>query len=147
MIERLRDDLKTAMKSRDERTVRVLRMVLSDLHNREIASGEELTEEQIVGALRTAVKQRKDAAEQFAEGGAQDRADEELAEVEVIQDYLPQLLEGDELIAAVDEAIAEAGATSPSDMGKVMGLLMKQHQGRIDGKEANVLVRERLAAD
>ena len=146
MIERLRSDLKTAMKSRDERTVRVLRMVLADLQNREIAAREELSEEEVLGALRTAVKQRKDAAEQFAAGGRQDRADEELAETEVIKAYLPSFLEGDELIEAIDEAIAEAGATSPADMGKVMGQLMSRHQGRIDGKAANALVRERLAA-
>ena len=98
------------------------------------------------GALRTAVKQRKDAAEQFAEGGRQDRADEELAEIEVIEAYLPSFLEGEELVAAVEEAIAETGAAAPSDMGKVMGQLMSRHQGRIDGKAANALVRERLAA-
>ncbi len=146
MIERLKEDLRAAMKRRDELSVRVLRMVLADLHNREIAAKDELSEEQVVGALRTAVKQRQDAAEQFAEGGRQDRADAELAEIEVITAYLPQQLEGAELAAAVDEAIAASGATSPADMGKVMGRLMSQHQGRIDGKAANALVRERLAA-
>ena len=145
MIERLRTDLKAAMKSRDEITLRVLRMVIADLHNRKIASGEDLAEEQVIAALRTAVKQRQDAAEQFAGGGRQDRADAELAEIEVIKQYLPNLLEGDELSAAVDEAIAESGATSLSDMGQVMGALMGRHQGRIDGKAANALVRERLA--
>jgi uncharacterized protein YqeY len=144
MIQRLKDDVRAAMKRRDELSVRVLRMVLADLHNREIAAKGELTEEQVVAALRTAVKQRQDAAEQYAEGGRQDRADAELAEIEVIAAYLPQLLEGDELAAAVDEAIASSGAASPSDMGKVMGQLMGKYQGRIDGKAANALVRERL---
>jgi len=146
MIERLRSDLKTAMKSRDERTLRVLRMVLADLHNREIAARADLSEEQVLGALRTAVKQRNDAAEQFAAGGRQDRADEELAEAEIVKAYLPSFLEGEELIGAIDEAIADAGATSPADMGKVMGQLMSRHQGRIDGKAANALVRDRLVA-
>lgn len=145
MIERLRSDLNTAMKGRDEITVRVLRMLISDLHNRKLAARKDLSEEQVIAALRTAVKQRQEAAEQFAEGGRQDRADAELAEIEVVRVYLPNLLEGDELSAAIDEVIADTGASSPADMGKVMGQLMSRHQGRIDGKVANALVRERLA--
>ncbi len=145
MIERLRSDLFAAMKGCDEITVRVLRMVISDLHNRKIAARKDLSEEQVIAALRTAMKQRQEAAEQFAAGGRQDRADAELAEIEVVKEYLPNLLEGDELSAAVDEVIADTGALSLSDMGKVMGQLMSRHQGRIDGKVANALVRERLA--
>jgi len=146
MLEQLKNDLKDAMKARDKIKVGVLRMLLADLHNRKIAGGQDLTDEQVVAALRTAVKQRQDAAEQFAAGGAQQRADAELAEIEVVEAYLPSLLGGDELAAAVDEAIAASGAASPADMGKVMGQLMKGYQGRVDGKAANALVRERLAA-
>lgn len=145
MLERLKSDLIAAMKARDELTVRVLRMVVSDLHNRKIEARKDLSEEQVIGALRTAVKQRREAAEQFAKGGRQDRADAELAEIEVVKEYLPNLLEGDELRAAVDDVIADTGALSPSDMGKVMGQLMSRYQGRIDGKAASALVRERLA--
>lgn len=134
-----------AMKRRDEVTVRVLRMVLADVHNREIAARSELTDEQVIAALRTAVKQRQEAASQFADGGRQDRADAELAEIEVISPYLPTLLGGEALASAVDEAVAACAAASPSDMGKVMGYLMSRNEGRIDGKAANALVRERLA--
>lgn len=144
MIKRLRSDLNTAMKRREKTTVNVLRMVLSDLHNRKIAAGRDLEEEQIIAALRTAVKQRREAAELFAEGGRQDRSEAELAEIEVIKAYLPKLLEGDELSAAVDEVIANTGASLPSDTGKVMGQLMSRYQGRVDGKAANALVRQRL---
>ena len=91
------------------------------------------------------MKQRREAAEQFSQGGRQDRAEAELGEIEVIKAYLPKLLEGDELSAAVDEAIANTGASLPSDMGKVMGQLMSRYQGRVDGKLANALVRQRLA--
>lgn len=145
MLKRLKSDLIAAMKARDELTVRVLRMVVSDLHNRKIEARKDLSEEQVIGALRTAVKQRREAAEQFAKGGRQDRADAELAEIEVVKEYLPNLLQGDELRAAVDDVIAGTGALSPSDMGKVMGQLMSRYQGRIDGKAASALVRERLA--
>ena len=145
MIEQLKSDLKDAMKARDAGKLSVLRLLLADLHNRKIAARSDLTDEQVVAALRTAVKQRQDAATQYAAGGRQDRADAELAEIEVIDAYLPRLLDGDELAAAVEAAIAASGAASPADMGKVMGQLMSRYQGRIDGKAANVLVRERLA--
>jgi hypothetical protein len=146
MLERLRTDLNAAVKGRDATKVSVLRMLLADLHNRKIAARAELSEEQVVAALRTAVKQRQEAAEQFAAGGREDRAAAERAEIEVIEAYLPSLLEGEELKAAVDSVIDKTGATSPADMGKVMGALMSEYQGRIDGKAANALVRERLGA-
>lgn len=147
MIERIKNDLKQAMKGRDEITVRVLRMVLSDLHNRKIASGKDLEEAEVTAALRTAVKQRQDAAQQYADGGRQDRADAELAEIDVISPYLPATLDEDELAAAVADAIATTGASSSSDMGKVMGRLMSRYEGRIDGKAANALVRRQLASE
>ena len=146
LLKRLRTDLKAAVKSRDATKVSVLRMLLADLHNRKIAARAELNEEQVVAALRTAVKQRQEAAEQFAAGGREDRAAAERAEIEVIEAYLPSLLEGEELQEAVDSVIDKTGASSPADMGKVMGALMSEYQGRIDGKAANALVRERLGA-
>jgi uncharacterized protein YqeY len=146
MLQRLRTDLNAAVKSRDATKVSVLRMLLADLHNRKIAARAELNDEQVVAALRTAVKQRQEAAEQFAAGGREDRAAAERAEIEVIEAYLPSLLEGEELKAAVDSVIDKTGASSPADMGKVMGALMSEYQGRIDGKAANALVRERLGA-
>jgi uncharacterized protein YqeY len=147
MLERLRTDLNAAVKGRDATKVSVLRMLLADLHNRKIAARAELSEEQVVAALRTAVKQRQEAAEQFAAGGREDRAAAERAEIEVIEAYLPSLLGGEELQAAVDSVIDRTGASSPADMGKVMGALMSEYQGRIDGKAANALVRERLEAN
>jgi len=146
LLKRLRTDLNAAVKSRDATKVSVLRMLLADLHNRKIAARAELNDEQVVAALRTAVKQRQEAAEQFAAGGREDRAAAERAEIEVIEAYLPSLLEGEELQEAVDSVIDKTGASSPADMGKVMGALMSEYQGRIDGKAANALVRERLGA-
>jgi uncharacterized protein YqeY len=144
MLDRLRDDLKTAMKKRDEVTVRVLRMVLADIHNREIAAGAELEEAEILVALRKAVKLRSEAAEQFEAGGREEMAAAERAEIEVLEAYLPQMLSDEELVTAVDEVIADVGATSMADMGKVMGALMERHQGRIDGRAANEVVRSKL---
>lgn len=147
MIDRIKQDLNAAMKRRDGVAVRVLRMVLADLHNRKIASGRELNEADVTAALRTAVKQRREAADQYVAGGRQDRADAELAEIDVISPYLPEPIEGEELVAAITDAIAATGASSSSDMGKVMGHLMSRYEGRIDGKAANALVRDQLASD
>ena len=144
MLKRLRNDLTTAMKARDARTVSVLRMVLAEVHNREIAKRGELSDDEIVEALQRGVKQRQEAAEQFAKGGRQDRADAECAEIEVLRGYLPEQLDGDELAAAVDQVIDDIGAASPADMGRVMGELMSRHKGRLDGKAANAVVRDRL---
>ena len=144
MLDRLRDDLKTAMKSRDEVTVRVLRMVLADIHNREIAAGGDLDEAEILEALRKAVKLRKEAADQFETGGREEMAAGERAEVEILEAYLPTMLAGEDLDAAVDEVIADLEATSMADMGKVMGALMERHRGRIDGRVANEAVRAKL---
>jgi uncharacterized protein YqeY len=145
MLETLRDDLKAAMKRRDEVTVRVLRMVLADIHNREIAVGGDLEDDQILEALRKGVKLRREAAEQFAAGGREERAADENAEIEVLEAYLPQMLSGAEVIAAVDEVVADLGATSMAEMGNVMGALMERHRGRIDGRAASEAVKERLS--
>lgn len=145
MLERLRDDLRAAMKRRDEVTVRVLRMVLADVHNREIAAGEELEDAGILEALRKAVKLRQEAAEQFAAGGREERAADERAEIKVLEVYLPRMLSGDELKAAVEEVVGELGATSMADMGSVMGALMERHRGRIDGRAASEAVKGRLS--
>ncbi len=132
------------MKARDAVTVRVLRMVLADAHNRKIANREELSDDEVVEVVQRGVKQREDAAEQFEKGGRQDRADDERDEIEVLRGYLPEQLDGDELAAAVDQVIADISAASPSDMGRVMGELMSRHKGRLDGKAANIVVRDKL---
>ena len=145
MLERLRQDLKTAMKARDAVTVRVLRMVLSDIHNREIAAGEGLEDDQILEALRKAAKLRNEAAEQFDAGGRDERAADERAEISVLEAYLPRMLSDVELAAAVAEVVGELGATSMADMGNVMGMLMERYRGRIDGRAASEAVRETLS--
>lgn len=146
MLDRIKKDRDEALKRRDRTTVRVLRMLLSELHNQEIATGGELEEDEVVRVLRKAVKQRQEAAEQYEAGGRPDRAEEERAEVRIIEDYLPDLMDHAELEAAVDEVIADVGATSMSDMGTVMGELMERQGPRVDGKTASALVREKLGS-
>lgn len=146
MLDRIKKDRDQALKRRDRTTVRVLRMLLSELHNQRIAAGGDLGEDEIVRILRKAVKQREEAAEQYDSGGRPDRAEEERGEIRVIEEYLPDLMDEEELGAAVDEVIEQTGAASMSDMGKVMGELMERHGARVDGKAASALVRARLGS-
>jgi len=146
MLDRLKRDRDAALKRRDTITVRVLRMLLSELHNQEIAAGGDLDEKEVIRVLRKAVKQREEATEQYEAGGRVDRAEEERAEIRVIEEDLPDFMDERELGAAVDEVIEDTGATSMSDMGEVMGELMQRHGPRVDGKVASGLVRERLGS-
>lgn len=146
MLDRIKKDRDEALKRRDTTKVQVLRMLLSELHNQKIAAGGDLGEDEIVRVLRKAVKQRQEAAEQYETGGRPERAEQERAEIEVIEAYLPDLMDDQELASAVDDVIEDTGATSMSDMGRVMSELMQRHGPRVDGKAASALVREKLGS-
>ena len=144
------DDLNTAiadaMRSQDQIRLVALRMLKAALVNREIDRGRALDDDearQVVGSL---VKQRKDSIEQFTKGGRQDLADKEAAEIRVLEAYLPPSADPAAVEHAVAEAIAETGATSPKDMGRVMKAAMAKLAGQtVDGKAVNELVRQKLA--
>jgi uncharacterized protein YqeY len=144
------DDLTTAiadaMRSQDQTRLVALRMLKAALVNREIDRGRALDDgeaRQVVGSL---VKQRKDSIEQFMKGGRQDLADKEAAEIRVLELYLPPSADPAALEHAVTQAIAETGATSPKDMGRVMKAAMVKLAGQsVDGKAVNELVRQKLA--
>lgn len=144
MIDKLREDLKTAMKAGDRTAVATLRMVLSEIHNREIERGEELDEDDVLAVLDKAVKTRREAAEAYDEGGREERAAAERREIEILRRYLPDQLDDDELEAAINEVVEATGAGGMQDMGAVMGELMERYRGRIDGKAASERVRARL---
>lgn len=141
----LEADMKAAMKARDTETRDVIRYVLSALKNAEIEKRAELTPEEELKLIRAQVKQRQDSIEQFRSGGRDDLADKEEAQVRIIEKYLPQQMDDDELNAFVKQGIAEAGAEGPKDMGKVMGLLTPKTDGRVDGRRLSTAVRNALA--
>jgi uncharacterized protein YqeY len=143
LVDRVQADIKTAMKARDSATLGVLRMLSADLKNEAIARRRPLTDEEAVQVLTRAVKQRRDAAEQFAAGGRQDLADKETGEIGVVERYLPTPLTDDELAALIDATIAEL--PGDANLGQVMKAVMPKVQGRADGKQVNALVRARLA--
>lgn len=140
-------DLKTAMLAKDEKTVRSLRAIKAAiiLAKTSEGAGGEIKEEDEVKLLQKLVKQRRDSLEIFQQQNRTDLAQKEQEEIEVIEKFLPKQLSGEELKAIITTIIAETGASSPADMGKVMGLATKQLAGKADGKAISTLVKELLA--
>ena len=140
ILEQVQADTRAAMKAGERDRVAALRMVADALQKDLKQGGEDE-----IAVLRRERKRRLEAAEAYRDGGSDDRAAAEEAEAREIERYLPAEISDDELAAAVDDAIAEAGASSPGDMGKVMGAVMPRLGGRADGKRVSAAVRERLS--
>ena len=134
-----------ALKSGDRQRLSVLRMLKAAVDKERIDSGSELDDGKVQAVLRRGRKQRQEAAKMLADGGAPADAERELAEVTIIDEYLPQMIDAQAIAAKVDAAIKETGAAAASDMGKVMGLLKQQLAGQADMKEVSEAVRKRLA--
>ena len=143
--EQLGEDLRDAMRQRDERRRDTIRLALSALHNAEIARGEELNDDGVLGVLAKEAKTRRESIEEFGKAGRQDLVDKESAELEILNGYLPQQLSREEIVEAAREAIQETGASSAKDIGRVMPVLMERLRGRADGRAVNEVVRELLA--
>ena len=144
--ERLRDDLKDAMRARDATRRGTIRLVEAAIKNAEIEKrGDELSEQDIQAILQRQVKQRQDSIEQYEQAGRSDLADVERAEIAVIEAYLPQQMSRAEIEAAARDVIQQTGASGPSDRGKVMGQLMPKLRGQADGATVNAVVSELLA--
>ena len=137
-------DLTAAMKAREEPRLSTLRMLKAELQKFQADKGKsyEITDEDAQGIIRRLIKQRRDAAEQYRSGGAEDRAKAELAEVEILTPYLPAQMDDAALDALIAEAAKEAGAASPRDLGKLMKVLMPKVAGRAEGAK----VKERVTA-
>ncbi len=144
--DRIQADLTAAMKARDRDTVATLRLVVSAIRTLRVAEGHsgEVTDAEAVDLLTREAKRRTEAAEAYAAAGRDDLAEKERHELAIIRRYLPEQLGEDELARIVDEAVAETGATAPSDLGRVMSAVMPRVRGRADGKQVNALVRDRL---
>lgn len=145
LVDQIKDELKTAMKARDKERVGALRSIRAAIIEALKADGsEDLSEEQGQQILRRLAKQRRESIEAFEQGGRDEMAATEKAELAVIEAFLPQMADEAQTKAWVDEAIAKTGASQPGDMGKVMGVLMKEHRAVLDAKLANQLVRQAL---
>ena len=142
----LDSDLKDAMRNKEALKRTVLRTMLSEIRNAEINSQTTLDDEGIISVLTKQVQQRKDSVEAYAAANRQDLVDKETEEINIISVYLPEQLPVEEIEEIIKTAISEMGASSLSDMGKVMGLVMPQVRGRADGKMVNTIVTEKLRA-
>jgi hypothetical protein len=144
IVERIQADQMAALKARERERVSALRLLTAELQNRRIELGRDLTDEDAIEILTRALKQRREAEEQFSRGGRPELAAKEAAEADVIREYLPEPIAEEELSRLIDAAIAETGATSMRDMGAVMGRLMPAIKGRAEGAVVSARVKERL---
>lgn len=143
--DRLRKDMQKAAKERNPLALSALRMALAEIKNREIEARGELPDEAVVKALASMVKRQRESIELFLKGNRPELAEKERAEIAVLSAYLPEGLSAAEIESLAKEAIASAGATSPSDMGRVMKELMPRVAGRADGKLVSEVVRRMLS--
>ena len=145
LLERISKDMTEAMKARDQATLSALRMAKAALMNGEVAKGRALEEPEAQQVLASLLKQRRDSIEQFSSAGRTDLVDKERAELATLERYAPPAVSAADLEGAIDAAIAETGATSAKDMGRVMKAVMSALAGRtVDGKAVNELVRKKL---
>jgi uncharacterized protein len=145
LSEKIIADLTTSMKAQDASRTSTLRMVKAAMMNRQIEKGGQLDDEEVSKLLRSLVKQRRDSIEQYEKAGRQELADKEAAEIEVIDAYLPQAASREEIEAAVVAAMAETGASSMKDMGKVMKAAQSGLVGKnADGKLVSEIVKAKL---
>jgi uncharacterized protein YqeY len=142
LIEQVKSDTAAAMKSGDKERVQALRLITNELQKaaKEASDGDE------TAVLQRERKRRLEAAQAYADAGRDDLAEGERREAEIIEQYMPEQISDEELHAIVGDAVAESGASSPKEMGKVMSLVMPKVQGRADGKRVSAVVREKLDA-
>ncbi|GGD04472.1 GatB/YqeY domain-containing protein [Pontibacillus salipaludis] len=146
LLERLNQDMKEALRNKEKERLSVIRMVKSSLQNEALKLGkDELTEEEELTVLSREIKQRKDSLQEYKSAGRDDLAQKDERDIEIIQSYMPQQLSEDELDAIVQETIAEVGASSKQDMGKVMSAIMPKVKGKADGSLVNKFVQKHLS--
>jgi len=143
--DKINEDLTSAMKARAAERLSVLRMMKAAVKNKEIEARTELDDSAVIQVLSTLIKQRKDSIAQYTQGGRQDLADKEAAEIPIIEEYLPAAVTDEEIASVVEEVIRTAGASSIKDMGAVMKQSMARFAGKlVDGKKVNALVKAKL---
>jgi uncharacterized protein YqeY len=146
LVDQVTHDIADAMRQKDQATLAPLRMLKAALMNREVEKGRALDEAESLQVVNSLVKQRRDSVEQFRAGGRTDLADREQAELEFLQRYLPPAADEAAIARAIEAAIAETGAVSPKDMGKVMKAVTAKLAGQtVDGRALSEAVKKRLA--
>ena len=144
LFDTIQNDMYAAMKSGDKHKTGTLRVALSTLKDKKIEKREDLTDVEAIKIIQNLVKQRKEAADIYKENGRNDLMDNENAELEILNAYLPQMMSEDDLRILVKKVVEDTGALNLSDIGKVMPEVMKQSAGKADGKMAQSIVRDLL---
>jgi len=147
LLDKINQDYKEAVKSKDESKRNTINLLLSAIKYRQIelrTSEKELTDEEIINVISKEIKKRKEAIELYEKGNRQDLAEKERKELEILESYMPKQLSEEELVSTIDEVIKSVGASSPSDVGKVMKELMPKVRGKADGSFVKSLVEKRL---
>ncbi len=139
------DDMKSAMKAKDRQALKAVRMILEAIKQKEIDERIELDDAQVMTVIQKMVKQRKDSISQFSDAGRTDLVEIEEAELEIINNYMPEQLSDEEVALVVDKSINDSGANSMKDMGKLMGMLKSQLQGKADMSLVSQLIKSKLS--
>ena len=144
LFKKIQNDMYTAMKAGEKESTNTLRITLAKLKDKQIEKRGDLTEEEVIKIIQTLVKQRKESIELYVQGGRNELADIEKNEIALLKKYLPQMISENDIKNIVETVINEVGATSMSDMGKIMPEVMKRGKGLIDGRIAQRFVQESL---
>ena len=143
-IESIKTDMYSAMKSGDKEKAGTLRTLLAKLKDRQINTRKELTDNDCINVIKTLVKQRKEAAKMYEDAKRQKLAEKEKIELAILETYLPKMMTEQETRTLIENVINETGAEGISDIGKVMPIVMQRGEGKVDGKNANIILRELL---
>jgi hypothetical protein len=143
--DQITDDMKAAMRAKESERLATIRLLIAEIKRKEVDERIELTDAQVLAVVEKMIKQRKDSITQFENGGRQDLADKEKAELTVLSAYMPAGLSDEEVAAEVAAAVAASGAAGPQDMGKVMGILKPKLAGRADMTAVSAQVKKALA--
>ncbi len=144
--DRIADEMRAAMKAREQTRVSTLRMLMASMKNTQVEKGHELSDDEVLEVVAREAKRRRESMEAFEKGGRSELVEKEGAELAVLEAYLPERLGDDQLAKLVDDAIAETGASTPKEMGAVMKVVMGKVKGRADGAAVSAMVRARLGA-
>lgn len=144
LFKKIQNDMYTAMKAGEKESTNTLRITLAKLKDKQIEKRDDITEEEVIKIIQTLVKQRKESIELYVQGGRNELADIEKNEIALLKKYLPQMISENDIKNIVETVINEVGATSMSDMGKIMPEVMKRGKGLIDGRIAQKFVQESL---
>ncbi len=145
LVQTITDDMKTAMKARDKKTLSVIRMLKAALMNEKVKVNHELNDEEAQAVIAREYKQRKESLDEFKKGNREDLAADTQEELKVVEKYMPKQLSQAEIEKIVAETISTVGATSTADFGKVMGAVMPKVKGKADGKLVNQAVKSQLS--